>query len=271
MAEKTTQNDFPSFEQSFLRISKQVRAHDAVLLMGLPGIGLVSKLAADHLVKTLKATRIATLYSPHFPNQVLAEPSGALRPFKLSFYHKKVGKRDLMIMLGDIQPLTVEGQYEVAAKTLKHFASCNGSEVIAMAGYAVNRRSEKPNVYCAASGKEAFHSFEKIGCKKTEGTVPIVGMAGLVPALAPLYGLKGTCLLVETPGTNFDAIGAAALLEIIGKKMGAKFDAKGLEAQAKKAQAFVEKIEKQARQEATKATAHAPATENQRDAVTYIR
>jgi len=263
----------PSLTESSVRVRKQVKADKAVLLMGLPGIGLVSKLAADHLVKSIGAEHVATIYSPHFPNQVLAEPSGVLKPFTLKFYHKRVKKRDLFVLRGDIQPLTVEGQYEVAAKALKHFAACGGSEVIAMAGYAVNKRTDKPRIFCASTSKDFFDAFEKMGCKKSDSIVPIVGMAGLVPALSPLYGMRGACLLVETPGTNFDAIGAAALLELVGKRLGEKFDAKGLEAQAKKAQALVEKIEKQARSEAAKAAAvGAPAQqEASKEKVTYIR
>ncbi|NYZ74865.1 PAC2 family protein [Candidatus Micrarchaeota archaeon] len=261
----------PSFTESSVRVRKQVKAQNAVLLMGLPGIGLVSKLAADHLVKSIGAEHVATIYSPHFPNQVLAEPSGMLKPFTLKFYHKHVRKRDLFVLRGDIQPLTVEGQYEVASKALKHFAASGGTEVIAMAGYAVNKKAEKPRIFCASTSKEVFESFEKLGCKKTESIVPIVGMAGLVPALSPLYGMRGTCLLVETPGTNFDATGAAALLDLIGKRLGEKFDAKGLEAQARKAQSLVEKIEKQARAEASKASSTTAASEARKDAVTYIR
>ncbi|MEW5956025.1 MAG: PAC2 family protein [Candidatus Micrarchaeota archaeon] len=272
MSEQATpRNSGPSFVESALRVRRGFKARDAVLLMGLPGIGLVSKLAADHLVKSLDAAHVATLYSPHFPNQVLAEPSGVLKPFTLKLYHKRLKKRDLLVLRGDIQPLTVEGQYEVAAKALKHFASSGGSEVIAMAGYAVNRRPDKPRIFCASTSKQFFDSFAKLGCRKAEAIVPIVGMAGLVPALAPLYGLKGACLLVETPGTSFDAVGAAALLELVGKRLGEKFDAKGLEAQARKAQDLVEKIEKQAQAEAARAAAGAPAQAEQKEKVTYIR
>jgi len=76
---------------------------------------------------------------------------------------------------------------------------------------------------------------------------------------------------VETPGTAFDAVGAAALLELVGKKLGEKFDAKGLEAQARKAQAVIEKIERQAQAEAARAAASAPAQQEQKEKVSYIR
>jgi len=33
----------------------------------MPGIGNVGKLVAEHLRRELKAVRIGTIYSPHFP------------------------------------------------------------------------------------------------------------------------------------------------------------------------------------------------------------
>lgn len=263
----------PDFAHSSIRVRSKVAAKNAVLLMGLPGIGLVSKLAVDGLVKQLKAKHFATLYSPHFPNQVVAMPSGKLKPFVLKFYFKKLKGAELVILRGDLQPLTVEGQYEVCGKALNFFAECGGKEVIAMAGYATQKKPEKPRVFCAATGPAPFNAFKKIGAKQLEGMVPIVGMAGLVPALAPLYGLDGSCLLVETSGTVFDAVGARALLDIVGKKLGQQFDAANLEAQAKKAQQMMEKIEEQAKQEAARAGSGVPAEPEaiKRESLSYIR
>src|SRR3989338_3780202 len=102
-----------SFEHSRIEVKEKPKLKAPILVVGLPGIGLVSKLAADNMVKSLKAKRFATLYSPHFPNQVLALKNGRLRLFSMKFFAAKVGKRDVVILKGDLQPLTVEGQYQV--------------------------------------------------------------------------------------------------------------------------------------------------------------
>lgn len=257
--------------ESVIHVKKSVKLKNAVMVVGLPGIGLVSKLAADTMVRQLNAEHFATLYSPHFPNQVMAFPSGKLKPFVLKFYYKKLGKSDLVIMRGDLQPITIEGQYEVCSKALNFFKDVGGSQVVAMAGYAIQKKTEKPRVFCASTGAKLFNEFKRLGAKTTDSIVPIVGMAGLVPALASLHGLTGCCLLVETTGQMFDPHGASALLQIVGAKLGKKFDASKLESQARNAQQLIEKIESQARDEAAKATGVAPSQELKKDSLSYIR
>lgn len=235
---------------SYIREFSPPTLSHPLLIVGLPGIGLVSKLTADNLVVTLKARKIATLYSPHFPNQVLSMPSGKLRPFGLHLYHAKAGtgkhKRDLVIAKGDLQPLTIEGQYEVGSTILEYFGNAGGRTVISMAGYATNRKTDKPRLFVSATHPKLLAKLVKCGAKTSEGAVPIVGMAGLMPALAPLFGAHGACVLVETPGATVDAVGAGHLTNLLSRFSGIKMDTAGLAARAKKAMNVIEQFEKQA-------------------------
>ncbi|MFH1107547.1 MAG: PAC2 family protein [Candidatus Micrarchaeota archaeon] len=258
-----------TFTESHVIVKKGIKPKNPVLIIGLPGIGFVSKLAADHLVKSSHAEHFATLYSPNLPNQVVAMKSGNLRPFTMRFYYKKFKNRDVVILRGDMQPLTVEGQYEVSAKILRFFRQLGGSEVIAMAGYALNKGNDKPNVFCTATSKDFLRQFIELGAKQNDAVIPIVGMAGLVPAMSRLYKMKGTCLLVETPGQNIDARGASSLLEIIGRMLKEKIDVSPLHGQAKKAEEVMRRIESQAKQEEGKAIAM-PETGIRRETLSYI-
>lgn len=269
-----------SFANSVITVRKlRPKLEDGILIIGLPGIGLVSKMAVDHLARSSKARRFATLYSPHFPNQVLALKNGRLRPFTMRFYEKKIGAHGVVFLKGDLQPLTVEGQYEVAAKILSFAKSLGVTKVIAMAGYAVQKTgalsgsSAKPAVYCSATDIRLFEELKKAGAKPAAGVVPIVGMAGLVPALARIYGLRGSCLLVETPGTTIDPHGAKALVEFLGKWMGKKFDSHDLEKRAKRAEKMLHKLEEQSQPSAQAPKAGAPAVPEpiKRETLNYIR
>jgi proteasome assembly chaperone (PAC2) family protein len=249
-------------------------------------------MAVDHLARESRARRFATLYSPHFPNQVLALKNGKLRAFSMRFYEKKLAKskRELVFLRGDLQPLTVEGQYEVAAKILSFARNIGVTRVVAMAGYAVQKSAAAaggaggaagaagaaPAVYCAATDERFFNEFKRAGAKPAAGVVPIVGMAGLAPALARVYGLDGACLLVETPGTTIDPRGAKALVAFLGKWLGEKFDSRDLEKRAKRAEKMLRKFEQQQAQAsaaAPPAKAGAPAAPEpiKREALTYIR
>src|SRR3989344_1198400 len=190
--------EHPTFTESFIRVKKKPSLKKPLLIVGLPGGGLVSKLAVDHLVKDFKAEKVATLYSPHFPNQVLAMKSGRLRLFSIGFYVAQMGGRDVLFLRGDLQPLTVEGQFEVSAKILSFAKDAGCKEVLAMAGFATSLKKGKPRVFCTSTDKKLFEKMASFGAVKGENVIPIVGMAGMVPALAKLFGLKGACLLVET-------------------------------------------------------------------------
>ena len=236
----------PSFASSELAVFSKPKMSSPILVAGLPGIGLVSKLATDNLVKSLGAKPLALLHSPHFPNQVLALKSGKLRTFSMKFYHAKAGKRDVVVLTGDLQPLTVEGQYEVTARVLNYFKSLGGRTVVSMAGFATNKKSDKPKIFCSTTSKKFLATLVSMGGAVNEQVVPIVGMAGMIPALSKLYGLKGACLLVETPGTIADAGGAAHLTRLLSKIFDAKISTADLEKRAKKASKIIEKMEKQA-------------------------
>ncbi|MDP3742608.1 MAG: PAC2 family protein, partial [Candidatus Micrarchaeota archaeon] len=199
----------PQFTDSFVRIRKKVKAPKSMLLIGLPGVGFASKLAIDHLITQFKAERIATVYSPHFPNQVIATNHGNLRPFTLKFYYKKVNGKNLVFLKGDLQPLTVEGQYEVTAKALQFFQETGGEAVFAMAGLITPNVGQDRTVYLSSTHKKQLQQLQKtLGVKVNSNYIPIIGMAGLVPTLAPLYGLRGNCMLVETTGEHIDAVAA---------------------------------------------------------------
>lgn len=261
----------PTFLESFVSVKKKIRAKNALLVVGLPGVGLVSKMAVDHLVRETKAEPIAALYSPHFPNQVLALKNGKLRLFSIKFYFKRFKKRDAIFLRGDLQPLTVEGQYEVCSKALEFAKACGVTEVFAMAGFATQGKKDKPNVYCSSTSKRLFEDYLKLGAKQNNVIVPIVGMAGMLPALSKLFGMTGVCLLVETPGNAFDAQGAKTLISMLEKKTGEKFDTKKIDANVAKAEKMLSRMEAQhAQQQQTLAPPAIHETPG-KDALRYIR
>jgi len=51
------------------RVIEVPKAKDPVLICGLPGSGYVGKLAADHLVSSMKLKKVAEYSSPTFPRR----------------------------------------------------------------------------------------------------------------------------------------------------------------------------------------------------------
>jgi proteasome assembly chaperone (PAC2) family protein len=83
-----------------------------IMVEGLPGVGNVGKLAAEHLLEQVKATKFADIYSKFFPPQVLLDDDGVIRLVNNQLYYSKGdGKRpDIIFLTGDYQGLTPEGQ-----------------------------------------------------------------------------------------------------------------------------------------------------------------
>ncbi len=52
---------------------------EPVMVVGLPGIGLIGKLVAEHLISEIKAEKIMEIFSPSFPPQVNVNPDGTIK------------------------------------------------------------------------------------------------------------------------------------------------------------------------------------------------
>lgn len=278
VSSKRSSSQAPLLSYSQIRVERKVRAKNALLIVGLPGIGLVSKLATDSVASQSKAERVASLFSPHFPNQVLALNTGQLKPFKMQLDHALVKGRDVFFVRGDLQPLTVEGQYEVTSKILSFFSrKCGGADVLAMAGYAVPGKKDKPALYAATTSQKLLNELKAKGAKTLPHPVPIVGLGGMIPALAPLYKLRGACVLVETTGAPIDSAGAVALLDFINGLLGSSFDSKALVKHAKKAEELAAKMQQQYAAAQSQVPAGEPHLQgavddlSRKDATRYIR
>ena len=262
---------YPQFTDSYVRRLKTVKSDNALLFVGLPGVGFASKLAVDHLVRQLKAEKVATVYSPHFPNQVIATAKGGLRAFCLKFYYKKVNGKSVYFLKGDLQPLTVEGQYEVTSKSLQFFKEMGGVKVYAMAGLVTQAQKERSIHVSSTHQKELKHLKKTLGVKINSNYVPIVGMAGLIPTLAPLFDLTGSCMLVETTGEAIDPIAAGKLVEMFGKMVGKKVPVDDLNKRAKRAKDNLEKLSRQPMPQEPTAAMPGTAPAMPKETLSYIR
>lgn len=54
-------------QSTLVRLKENLELKKPILVVGLPGVGLVGKLVAEHLVDELGAEKVIEVYSPHFP------------------------------------------------------------------------------------------------------------------------------------------------------------------------------------------------------------
>ncbi len=234
-------------------ITKEVKdLKNPILIEGLPGIGLVGKLAAEHMIKELKAEKIAELYSPHFPHQVLMLKKGIVRMLKNKFYlwrNPDPKGSDIVILIGDVQAITSEAQFEVCGAMIEYFKNLGGNTIYTLGGYGTGKVVEKPRVFGSATHKAIIKDYEKHGVIFGEANGSIIGAAGLLLGLGKLEGMKGVCLMGETHGGYVDAKSAQSVLEALSKILGVKIDLSKLQHRAKESERFMKKMESEAKKQ----------------------
>jgi uncharacterized protein (TIGR00162 family) len=224
-------------EKIFVDFLSEPELKDPILIEGLPGVGNVGKLAAEHLIDKLKAEKFAHIYSRFFPPQVLVGDDGVVRLVSNELYYYKGEKEDqsdLIFLIGDYQGLTPEGQYDLSIKILELAKSYNVKKIFTLGGYGLGRMVEKARVLGAATDEELVKDMKKTGVIFQEGEPGsgIVGASGLLLGIGKLYNIKGVCLMGETSGYFADPKSAQAVLGILTKILNVKIDYGELESKA---------------------------------------
>lgn len=252
-------------ETIIIERGKFKKPKNAVLVTGLPGIGLIGQVVGRYMVGELKAKKVANLVSPHFPHQVFMTRRGGVRIIKNSFYIVRGKKRDLLILLGDIQAMSSPGQYEVAGKIIDYCKQLGVKEIITVGGYSTGQIAEKRNIHGVATSPELRKKFKRHKVIFGEAKGSIVGAAGLLPALAKINGLNGACIMGETHGSYVDTQAAKQIVILLSKYLGIPINIKKLDERAKESQKILKKV-----QEEVQKTMEAQAETTARN-VSYIR
>ena len=204
-----------------------------ILIEGLPGIGNVGKIAVDFLIEELKAKKIYSFFSYKFPHSVFVNEKNLIDMPKLEIYYKKFnGKRDILLLTGDIQPIDEESCFTFCEEVLQLAKQHNCSEIITTGGIGLQAAPEKPKVYCTGNDTKLLQEYLKGGVgleKEIFGVVgPIVGVSGLLLGLGKKRKVKAISLLAETFGhpMYLGIKGAKEILRIIDKKFSLEIDMK---------------------------------------------
>ncbi len=232
-------------KETYIKEIKKVDLKDPILIEGLPGLGLVGKIAIRYLIKRLKAKKFAYLYSPHFPYYVLVNKKGSVRLLRGTFYFWKNNnnKNDLILFTGDSQSQTIEGQYEIADAML-NFSQKHKVNTIATIGGYRKEIKEKPRVYVAATTQPLLDQALGAGAKIGKSGSPIVGTAGLILGLAVFKKIQALCLLGETRGYMPDPLAAKSVLEVLRSAFDFDLDLDGLDEEISKAETMVTRLQK---------------------------
>ena len=231
-------------EEISIEITTLPELNNPKLICGLPGSGYVGKLAVDYLIDKLGAKHFADIYSSSFPPQVSIRPDGTLDLVKNSMYYCKADSNDLVILTGDAQPVSAQGEYALAKEIISLCKKMNVGEIYTLAAYITGKFSKPPQVFGTSTSADKVKQFSEMGIQ-TMDKGNITGMNGVIIGIAKQSSIMGVCLLGETSGYVIDASASKIVLESLCKLLNISFDMSELEKRAKDTEELIKTIQSQ--------------------------
>ncbi|WP_311173152.1 proteasome assembly chaperone family protein [Halobellus ordinarius] len=224
---------------------------DPALVEGLPGVGHVGKLAAEHLLEEFDSDLVARVYADEFPPQVGVDDDGVASLACAEFHAVDAGDRDLVVLTGDHQAQSHSGHYHITDAFLDVADSFDVEDVYALGGVPTGELVEEPDVLGAVSDADDIDALEDAGVSFREGEPAggIVGVSGLLLGLGGRRGFSAACLMGETSGYLVDPTSAQAVLEVLETVVGFAVDYDTLEERAEEMKEVAEKIQEMQNQQ----------------------
>ncbi|MEM2510781.1 MAG: PAC2 family protein, partial [Candidatus Methanomethylicia archaeon] len=173
------------------RFLGELNVKNPYLIVGFPGIAYVAKIAVDYLIEKLNAKLFAEVYSHHFPSFVIVRDNGVIEPLKIEVYSSSLNDKQIVLVTGNTQPITPEGQHELIDVLLGEITKrCIVRRIYAMAAYVVEKRIGEPKVYGVVTSSNLSNELKYYGViPMSEGSIS--GANGIVLGYAKMMGIDG--------------------------------------------------------------------------------
>lgn len=254
-----------------IKFLKKKELKDAVLLTGLPGIGLVGKISVDYLLKQFKAEKIAELTSDSFPPSVHTFDS-QIELIRDEMHYCSINGKDFLFLTGPVQPSldfhygSAQEHYEFASAIVEAVAPLGVKEIYTLAGINIGdqRLTKEPEIVAAATSKKLLAELKKLGAITQKQDGLISGAAGLILGIAKEKNIEGACLMGETNASLVygDHGAAKKLIEFLVKLFGFSIKMEEIEKESKNIEAAFTQLTKQLQQEEDKPP---------KDGLSYVR
>ena len=231
----------------------EIDLEEPVLIEGLPGVGHVGKLAADHILEEYDgvSTLVRRIYSQEFPPQVTVEDGvTSLTCAEVHAVTPEEG-RDLLVLTGDHQAQTNEGHYVITGAFLDVAEEFDTGEVYALGGVPTGELIDEYAVLGAVTHGSLVEPLEDVGVefREDEPAGGIVGVSGLLLGLGERRGLEATCLMGETSGYLVDPKSARAVLEVLEELLDLDLEYDSLDERADEMEDVIGKIQEMEQQQ----------------------
>ena len=192
-----------------------------IVLIGMPGIALVGKIAALSVVNNLKSTLYGEIYYHDLPPHVIINDAQINMPKIVVYTHTlpKAQDHDLVIITGDYQPTTSLGIYALSDYICNLCKKFEAHLIVSLGAFVPESVGDKRKVYVSSTEKKWIDFFLT---SSTHTTVIlkggyISGANGIIPAWSSIhYNIPGVSILADTlPLLQIDPAASRELIRVL--------------------------------------------------------
>ena len=227
------------------RLAEVTLTEPVIVIQGLPGMGLIGKIAASFLIENYHAVEIARFFSSFFPPVVQIDTKTGLgRLARVEIYAVTNITPNLIILTGDAQPHDI-GIIQVLNSILDYLVEQKAHTVICLGGLRVHE--DGPDI-------AGFGYNEKVRDWLVEHNISLLkggevtGAVGVLSALAAERNLESYGLLGKLTLAGTDPIASKNLLLKIDELYSIGFDLEKMDKTIEDALQKNERIEHLARE-----------------------
>ena len=184
----------------------------AAMLEAVPGVGNVGKLVVDSLVEKHPSRTLAWIVHPDFPPHSTLDGDSLLAPPRIRIDSVLLPDgRSVITVGGNLQPMTAAGQHEVSEAILKLASDSKTPQLLVLAGLAAGAEDRQIHVICSDAGVRKRLEEGDIPVSREHPEAGMIGVAGLLISLSPLFSVSTIGLVAETMGASADVVAADRL------------------------------------------------------------
>ena len=198
--------------------------HSAIL-EAVPGVGNVGKVLVDSLISKHPSRTLGWVLNHDLPPHSTLDNDGLLRPPRLEISSVILPDGKTVITIsGELQPMTPSGQHEVAEAILAMAKESSSPQVLVLAGLASEAESRGIHVICADQEVRKSLEAADIPVSREQPEAGMIGIAGLLVSLSPIFGVRSIGLVADTVGASADVLAADRLSSWIEEGLDLKLD-----------------------------------------------
>ena len=201
----------------------EVDLSNSMLVVAFPTVGLISSIAGNFVVKSLKLKEIGTIISKHFMPATVIHDSNPSPPVRIYAGKKKCGPDDtceqLAVIISEFMP-PMEVIKPLVDKILEWSKEKRVKTIVALEGtHALGEiKDKKPKIYGVGSTPEMSNLLKKYKIDKTQEGM-ITGVTGVLLYEGVIMHRDVLCLLAEAHVSYPDSRATGSLLEKLDKML----------------------------------------------------